>query len=408
MRKTLTALGCDRHHKGTLSDARCSGLRLVATPQKRSWIYRYRLHTRVLHQIKLGEFPRMTLAEAREAWAKQKKIRDNVLDPRLEKKKSIEAEVAKSRAAFSVDEMVSDWIEGHATGLARGNEMERILRREVLPQWKGRNAASIVKRNCVDLFERISKRAPRVAEQMMSAVRGAFALAVKRDRLEMANPAAGVGSMQRAAPKIALTDLELKALIPWLGTAGFSNNVRDAMLLTLLTGCRSGEACAAEWQEVELDTGLWTQPGNKTKNRKTHRVMLSSQATGLLLARADKDTRWVFPSRNNRPLTQKAVGLAQYQLRGECPVKRNWTVHDLRRTALTGLARLGCPRVVQDRIANHVDRSIAATYDLHAYDDEARTWLQKWADHLDGLRVIEKADRVFAPANDEPVARLVA
>jgi hypothetical protein len=32
--------------------------------------------------------------------------------------------------------------------------------------------------------------------------------------------------------------------------------------------------------------------------------------------------------------------------------------HDLRCTAATGLAKLGCPRVVQDRILNHVNGSV--------------------------------------------------
>jgi integrase len=60
-------------------------------------------------------------------------------------------------------------------------------------------------------------------------------------------------------------------------------------------------------------------------------------------------------------------------------------VHDLRRTVATGLARLGCPRVVQDRILNHVDSSVSAIYDRYRYDAEARAWLQKWADHMDAL-----------------------
>jgi len=40
---------------------------------------------------------------------------------------------------------------------------------------------------------------------------------------------------------------------------------------------------------------------------------------------------------------------------------------------------------VQDRILNHVDSSVAAIYDQHRYDTEARVWLQKWADHLEAL-----------------------
>ena len=67
------------------------------------------------------------------------------------------------------------------------------------------------------------------------------------------------------------------------------------------------------------------------------------------------------------------------------PIEVPWTVHDLRRTVATGLAKLGCPRVVQDRILNHVDSSVSAIYDRHHYDAEARTWLQKWADYLEVL-----------------------
>jgi hypothetical protein len=59
----------------------------------------------------------------------------------------------------------------------------------------------------------------------------------------------------------------------------------------------------------------------------------------------------------------------------------------LRRTAATGLAKLGCSRVVQDRILNHVDSSVSAIYDRHRYDAAARVWLQKWADYLDALTV---------------------
>jgi hypothetical protein len=62
-----------------------------------------------------------------------------------------------------------------------------------------------------------------------------------------------------------------------------------------------------------------------------------------------------------------------------------WTVNDLRRTVAAGLAKLGCPRVVQDRILHRVDSSVSAIYDQRRYDSEARVWLQKRADHLEAL-----------------------
>jgi integrase len=83
------------------------------------------------------------------------------------------------------------------------------------------------------------------------------------------------------------------------------------------------------------------------------------------------------------------LGFAQYYARqrdgdkpAADPIEVPWTVHDLRRTVATGLAKLGCPRVVQDRILNHVDSSVSAIYDVQRYNAEARDWLQKWAETI--------------------------
>ena len=103
----------------------------------------------------------------------------------------------------------------------------------------------------------------------------------------------------------------------------------------------------------------------------------------------------MFPSpQEGRHVAQKALGYAQYYARqrdGDTaapdPIEVPWTVHDLRRTVATGLAKLGCPRVVQDRILNHMDSSVSVIYDRHHYDAEAWAWLQKWADHLEALTV---------------------
>lgn len=191
--------------------------------------------------------------------------------------------------------------------------------------------------------------------------------------------------------KRALTDAELAKFLKWLPHSPYSRLVRESMMLVLLTGCRSGEIVAARWRDVDLERGVWTI--RETKNGAPNDVMLCQQAIELLGYRKGIDKVFLFPStRAGQHVAQKALGLAQYTARhmepesgAKDPIEVPWTVHDLRRTVATGLARLGCPRVVQDRILNHVDNSVAAIYDRHSDDTEARTWLQKWADHMDAL-----------------------
>ena len=63
----------------------------------------------------------------------------------------------------------------------------------------------------------------------------------------------------------------------------------------------------------------------------------------------------------------------------------DWSFHDLRRTATTGMARLGVPPHIADAVLNHKSgtiKGVAAVYNRHAYFDERREALEKWEAHV--------------------------
>src|SRR5262245_254289 len=158
--RILTALDAERHKAGVLADGRCPGLRLVATPGAapgagtlRSWIYGYRRQDRTRGHIKLGEYSRMSLAEARDAWNEAKKIRDDPRrgDPRVDRA-TIAAQAQSERArGYTVREMLEDYFRLHAAKLAKGAEQERMLRHDVLAPWGRRPAADVSAREVVSL-----------------------------------------------------------------------------------------------------------------------------------------------------------------------------------------------------------------------------------------------------------------
>jgi integrase len=239
-------------------------------------------------------------------------------------------------------------------------------------------------------------RAPRVATQLLSRIRCAYAHGLDQCRLpdDHVSPTVGIKGAAQVRRKRAFGDGELATFLRWLPHSPYSQAIRDAMMLSLLTGARGGEVVAARWRDIDFEHATWTQ--HETKTDVPHIVMLSRQAIELLKYRRELDPVHVFPSpkRRDQHINQKAMGLAQYTARQSVdgavaadPLAAGWTVHDLRRSVATGLARLGCPRVVQDRILNHVDNSIGAIYDVHTYDGEAKQWLQRWADHLTVLTV---------------------
>lgn len=359
---------------------------------------RYRAQGGALREILLGDVGPLTLAKARDAALKKRLERQQGRDPQLEKRKAREEALrereAEHQAAYMVGDLVEEYIKEALSRQKRGAESARLLRRDFVSLFGSRPAIELTRRELQDeLIRPTLAQHPRKATQRLSRIRCAYAHAVEQGRLPdpFNPPTLGIKGASQVRRKRVLTDVELAALLKWLSHSPYSRIVRKSLMLVLLTGCRSGEVTAARWRDIDLDRAVWTI--RETKNGEPHDVILPRQAVELLSYRKGLDKVFMFPSRiPGQHVAQKALALAQYTARqadagigAKDPIEVPWTVHDLRRTVATGLAKLGCPRVVQDRILNHVDSSVAAIYDRHRYDDEARTWLQKWAAHLDAL-----------------------
>ena len=70
------------------------------------------------------------------------------------------------------------------------------------------------------------------------------------------------------------------------------------------------------------------------------------------------------------------------------PQVADWILHDLRRTAASGMARIGIGPHIVDKILNHVSgtiRGVAAVYNRHSYEQERRAALEAWSRHLSDL-----------------------
>ena len=83
--------------------------------------------------------------------------------------------------------------------------------------------------------------------------------------------------------------------------------------------------------------------------------------------------------------------------RGEAVEIAPWGFHDLRRTAATGMARLGIAVHVVEALLNHKSGTIsgvAAVYNRFSYEAERRAAAQAWANTLDSLTAERPAANV--------------
>ena len=146
--------------------------------------------------------------------------------------------------------------------------------------------------------------------------------------------------------------------------------------------------------ELDLRAALWSLPPSRTKNNAAHAVPLSPLAIEIIQEaiadapeqpiRISNGKRFVAPRRgggpNNLPCARRLEGSPRSF--GIAP----WSAHDLRRTALTNMAKLGIAPIVLGHVANHLTTTKAgitfAIYVQHQYDKEKRAALNLWADRL--------------------------
>lgn len=313
---------------------------------------------------------------------------------------SAERQEARKLDQENVRHFVELFIERYAKKKQRSwKETERVLAREFLPQLGKKRLNDVSKRDIVLVVDRIADRAPVMANRAFSYIRRFFNWCVEQSLLEV-SPCAGLkppaGGQQRER---ILSDEELVEV--WNAAGTVTPIWNSVFKLLILTAQRKNEVVGMEWEEIDWNQMLWKIPGRRTKNGRSHEVPITSTMSKILseIPRIE-GCKYVFSSNGQRPVASQsriknAIDEEIERLRQErAPLGEgaksmpHWTIHDLRRTATTGMARLGIPPHVADALLNHkggVVSGVAAVYNRYGYLEERRHALQEWESHVLGL-----------------------
>jgi integrase len=205
----------------------------------------------------------------------------------------------------------------------------------------------------------------------------AWALGERFSKQLRTNPVIGTLKAEENGPRDrVLSDAELAKI--W--KAAPDNAYGRVVKLLMLTGQRRDEIGALRWSEFDTKARLITLPAARTKNGREHLLPLSDAAMEVLET---------CPRYRDLVFGVGANGLGAWSkskaaLDAVCDVK-NWTLHDLRRTAATGMADLGVQPHVIEAVLNHVSGSkagVAGTYNRSLYAPEKRAALDMWAGHV--------------------------
>lgn len=350
------------------------GLRTLASGTK-AFVYGYRNADERLHRMTLGRWPALTATAAR--------LRAREIAAKVAAGGYPFEERQAKRAENTLAELVDLYERKALSKLRRGDEAARHLRSDVLPSLGAKTKpSSITRRDIVRLVDEKAINAPIAANRLLSHVKGLFSWAVEKGEIT-GDPASGIKPTKEKSRDRVLSEDEIRALWEALpGARLMTEGTRTALRLVLLTAQRPGEVCAMERSELDSVEGWWQMPREKTKSDRAHRVPLTGMALDLI-QRQPKADRWVFASVKGQSLRRLALSHA---------VRRNnhfgltrWTPHDLRRTAVTHMAKLGVDKFVRERILNHSQGKMDTTYDLYTYDREKRSALEKWERKLKSI-----------------------
>jgi integrase len=299
-------------------------------------------------------------------------------DPAAEKRE------AKRRVmADRVEDLLESFIAQRLSQNRSAGAVSRLLRREIGKAWAGKSIHEITKRDVVEVITAIEQRgAPVAANKTLKSIKTFLRWCVGRAVLDQ-SPAEGVPlPAKEVARDRVLDDQELAQVI--LAARKLGESYAGIVELLALTGQRREEVARLSWEELDLEQRIWTLPRSRTKNAKAHVVHLSEQSIDVL-KRAHRQGPLVFSPLGTKPFQEfsRAKSVLD-QLSGVS----GWRLHDLRRTCVSGMARLGIAPHVADKILNHQAGTIsgvAAVYQRHEFLAEREAALDLWGAHVGQL-----------------------
>jgi integrase len=389
--KAVEALKADPQRRQEIPDPALSGLYLVIQPSgAKSWALRYRYAGKP-KKLTLGRWPIMGVADARAAASEATEAVEHGKDPSAAKKKTKAARMeAQLTERDKVKTLIGQYAKRHLAGLKSGATVKRELERHVVTVWGERDIHDIAKRDVIDLLDDIADSGRVVTANRVRAYLSKFLnWCIERDVIE-ASPAQGVKPVAKESSRDrVLTDDEIR----WFWQACEAEGQPWGTLgkVLLLTGQRLSEVTGMTDKEISGD--LWHLPADRTKNKRAHDVPLSEDAMAVLdaIERIDGAAGLYHTTNGKTALSgfhkgrgylADRMGKIAIEEAGEPVEIPHWTFHDLRRTAATGMARLGIPVRVTEAVLNHVSGTgggIVAVYQRHDYADEKRRALEAWA-----------------------------
>jgi integrase len=278
--------------------------------------------------------------------------------------------------------VAENWLKRHVTAkkLRSEHEIRRCLEKYVYPKWAERDFVSIKRSDITALLDHIEDaHGSRQADLTLAYVRSIANWFASRDDDYVSPFTRGMRRHANGARSRILKDDELRAIWKQAEANGqFGAIVR----LLLLTAQRREKVATMKWADI-VD-GVWTIGTDEREKGNAGLLVLPAQALAIIEAQPKMaENPYVFAGRGDGCYD---ISQSKGPFDRKLPKMERWTLHDLRRTARSLMARAGVRPDIAERVMGHAIAGVEGVYDRHSYREEKADALRQLAAIIDGIR----------------------
>lgn len=369
------------------------------------WLWRHRYpptKNGKQQDYRIGTYPKISLKNARQIRDEKKSIMllDGSNPCSIKKQEKIQRFTAH-QAKISFESVARDWHTNKTAGTWSARHTKDVIQKmekDILPRIGAVPIKEINTQDCLAVLRSIEKRgSPEQAKRTLGVISQIFDYATALGFCPF-NPAL---SLKRHAP--VKQTIEHYPCISWKEVPELLEEIRSnaigADLLTIgglqmlmLTFVRTTELIAADWSEIDFESGMWMIPAERMKgkrgSRKEHLVPLSKQAVKILksIHKITGPNGLIFKSTRTKSgfISSNTINMALKRMGFD----NRMCGHGFRALALTNIQeKLKIGLIVIDRQLAHIEKNkVTAAYNRAEYIEERSVMMQKWADLIDSQK----------------------
>lgn len=381
----------------TLQDG--SGLYLEVRPSgAKFWRYRYWLTPEKDGRYTIGEYPAVSLADARRERERVRELVKKGINPTDEKRTDKMRQTSERANTFKA--VAEEWVEKKKAGWSPYylKQVRHGLDSDIYPEIGNLPMRQVTAAHVLKILNKVCDRgAATVAINVRQWCSSVFRYAVGTLRADF-DPVSALRDAIIRPPvenAQAMSREQLKVFLPKLREYGGLRTTLLAIRFMAYTFVRTVEMRRGAWAEVNFDDALWVIPGDKMKKKRVHMVPLSRQALAVLreLHKITGAGENMFPNSRRPDDVMSATTINRAMEYLGIP----FSGHDFRATASTHLYEMHYEeKLVEMQLAHSEKKKAKAAYNHAAYLPARRDMMQVWADYLDAIEAEAIAEESVA------------